>query len=822
MAKIRKIYDQTIKPDGSKTTIYPITSTGYLMDSNLYVWVGTGGNTLDGKYQNCGPFRGPKGFDGLDGTPGERGSAGLQGPKGDKGDKGDSGVDLGQVTLTTALAETETGKALDASVAQYKIGFIDGEQEIEDVPSNYYNRQEVDQQIDALQSQINSIHPNIVYGDVNNVPDEEDLTTDSHGLLKLKDRAGQDGMAYYILRKDKSFAEQVVHPNAIYEIRYNFDLDVAVSIPDNCVLKFNGGSINGNGYTITLQNTTIEAGNYRIFYDVQFVVNFNEPDNRNLLKNDIALFDWFATSGEDCTIAINRALSACRCLLLSDSTTYLVNGTIMLRGYRGIVFGLNSILKKTANPEKPVIYIMGEYNYISSKGGKYSGIVSTVVTPYGLIAFAEYGETISNVMNQYNKVDGIRLSGVVSDDMDDLSVGLYCKGTAINIGRYYNSFTNLCIERVNIGIYLLGDINANIFRDLVFTTVGGKSSSHTIIDNTKEAAIVLESYYTTSGGWGAVIENNISQIMHTSSEDGVTILFKGRVIYNIFQAINTEPGGNSIQFKAIKKESEYSHEEMESEFNIIIIAGLTVLNNSWYSGFAEKNIIIDGASKSLVCPTIMGSKELRSNNVIISNNRIVNGASLMAIAQYTVSDSKYYKLCEIPFSSNYSQEILLTIKINAYSGSIYSGACEYKMLIRRTEGSPARYEYEVERVLGLDNDIYFELCTPVEAPYKVTLGFLSPRVGDPSYVYKANICVEAQLPDYNNIQSFVLYDTATLFDNQSPGIIHTKKIGVSTRRPTHPRLGDYFFDTTLNKPIYVKEVSSAGVVTWIDATGTEV
>ena len=105
MAKIRKIYDQTIKPDGSKTTIYPITSTravytpegetldsylkdgyfhgadlagykvvsnvsqlpttetsfGYLMDSNLYVWVGTGGNTLDGKYQNCGPFRGPNG-----------------------------------------------------------------------------------------------------------------------------------------------------------------------------------------------------------------------------------------------------------------------------------------------------------------------------------------------------------------------------------------------------------------------------------------------------------------------------------------------------------------------------------------------------------------------------------------------------------------------------------------------------------------------------------------------------------------------------------------------------------------------------------------
>lgn len=107
MAKIRKIYDQTIKPDGSKTTIYPITSTravytpagdtldfllshggimhnafdvdgyqvvssvddlpeeetkiGYLIKDNLYIWVGTGGDTKNGMYQNCGTYRGPEG-----------------------------------------------------------------------------------------------------------------------------------------------------------------------------------------------------------------------------------------------------------------------------------------------------------------------------------------------------------------------------------------------------------------------------------------------------------------------------------------------------------------------------------------------------------------------------------------------------------------------------------------------------------------------------------------------------------------------------------------------------------------------------------------
>lgn len=34
---------------------------GYLVGTDLYVYVGTGGDTLDGKYKNCGPFRGPAG-----------------------------------------------------------------------------------------------------------------------------------------------------------------------------------------------------------------------------------------------------------------------------------------------------------------------------------------------------------------------------------------------------------------------------------------------------------------------------------------------------------------------------------------------------------------------------------------------------------------------------------------------------------------------------------------------------------------------------------------------------------------------------------------
>ena len=77
-----------------------------------------------------------------------------------------------------------------------------------------------------------------------NDADEEDITRNAEGKLQFKDRAYGDGMGYVILRKDKTFAEQVVKANTIYEIRYDFDLGGNnVEIPHNCVLRFNGGVV---------------------------------------------------------------------------------------------------------------------------------------------------------------------------------------------------------------------------------------------------------------------------------------------------------------------------------------------------------------------------------------------------------------------------------------------------------------------------------------------------------------------------------------------------------------------------------------------------
>ena len=98
-----------------------------------------------------------------------------------------------------------------------------------------------------------------------NDADEEDITRNADGKLQFKDRAYGDGMGYVILRKDKTFAEQVTQVNTIYEIRYDFTLSSNVVIPPECVIFFNGGSIIGTK-KITFDNTEL-VGNPIILSD---------------------------------------------------------------------------------------------------------------------------------------------------------------------------------------------------------------------------------------------------------------------------------------------------------------------------------------------------------------------------------------------------------------------------------------------------------------------------------------------------------------------------------------------------------------------------
>ena len=129
-------------------------------------------------------------------------------------------------------------------------------------------------------------------GTINNLPDDEDITSTGGDtpVLKFKDRKPDHGKGYVILRRNKTFAEQVTQANTIYEIRYDFNLDGGtVSLPDNCVLNFKGGLLS-NG---TLRNCRVfSVTNSQIFSGLQLSdISFISP----------ATPEYFGAAGDDVT-----------------------------------------------------------------------------------------------------------------------------------------------------------------------------------------------------------------------------------------------------------------------------------------------------------------------------------------------------------------------------------------------------------------------------------------------------------------------------------------------------------------------------------------
>ena len=93
---------------------------GYLIGTDLYLYVGEGGDTLDGKYKNCGPFRGPQGARGEQGVQGAAGPQGPQGPQGPEGPQGNTGASVDYpYELVNNLTTDDATKALSAAMGVY-------------------------------------------------------------------------------------------------------------------------------------------------------------------------------------------------------------------------------------------------------------------------------------------------------------------------------------------------------------------------------------------------------------------------------------------------------------------------------------------------------------------------------------------------------------------------------------------------------------------------------------------------------------------------------------------------------------------------------
>lgn len=109
-----------------------VDGTGYLVGQNLYLYVGEGGDTADGKYQDCGAFRGPQGIQGpqgeqgIQGPQGATGATGATGPQGPQGPQGNTGSSVDYpYELVNNLTTDDATKGLSAAQGVVLNGKVD-------------------------------------------------------------------------------------------------------------------------------------------------------------------------------------------------------------------------------------------------------------------------------------------------------------------------------------------------------------------------------------------------------------------------------------------------------------------------------------------------------------------------------------------------------------------------------------------------------------------------------------------------------------------------------------------------------------------------
>ena len=115
---------------------------------------------------------------------------------------------------------------------------------------------------------------------IQNDPDEEDLTVNTDNKISFKNRTSDaelfTSIGYVFSEKNiiDDFNTLVLPAgNTIYEIRYDYDLKGQVlNIPDNVVLKMSGGTIS-NG-TLNGNNTIIQSVGYYSFKNISFTGTF--------------------------------------------------------------------------------------------------------------------------------------------------------------------------------------------------------------------------------------------------------------------------------------------------------------------------------------------------------------------------------------------------------------------------------------------------------------------------------------------------------------------------------------------------------------------
>ena len=741
---------------------------------------------------------------------------------------------------------------------------------------------------------------------ITNFPDEEDITV-VNKQLKFKDREYQEGtfngMGYKILRKNMmgqiNLLEQsmINEPNTIYEIRYDFCLDgKTINIPENCILKFNGGSIR-NGKIIFRINSTISGDSKFVNVETS-----NQSFQYNPKFNTIYYFNlnWFGDNIENTGYPnFNRYYDSFLKFLGNwkdvnhfdirlyvPSGRYYITKPFYIPNWVSIDFGYSFleieetnaiyddyIIKINIDEDK---YKKGEINWVYSYPRKSGYIKNLILRGY-------YNKGILGLDNrEYKDISFYFLNN--DDSKEYISLDQYPEGDFYNDNSVINGITSVIGNNQNMSKYAwikLGTGDAGIFRNIT----GARLFIYNRQGFVLNGGIQCYPYVVCSIGKFINIHNEFavdSTIASSNIEFDNCIFYRKNDLDNI-NIFNIIPGREIKNYNKLPFDVTFKTEVTLYAINYLLFNNCRFLYNYKAYNYTCYDINIDSndnnAYNNIICNNTfktfygygnqnaihykLNIKTLNTKytnilyNDTYNNDIYIRNSKLFYLEADTRSktDNEYGNIIK---GDNYNYYAAFKLRNNIYRLNniniiansnwniiklFYQGIPDECYLIREHN---REYKIAIFELLHTSHNVYCEdyiidwgdiLSNRIKwIDYSdtefnkliniedITLYNTTYNVLYRKFNYISDYDISINIENINNLNTLfnLSIEDSIICANKEYSIIDSQIVeknkfkGDSNNRPKYSYIGQQYFDTTLNKPIWWNGTN------WIDSTGTTV
>ena len=640
-----------------------------------------------------------------------------------------------------------------------------------------------------------------------NDADEEDITRNADGKLQFKDRTYGDGMGYAILRKGKTFAEQVTKANTIYEIRYNFDLNgEQINIPSYSILFFNGGSLS-NG-TLSGNQSKIISKDLTIFKNG--IVCLGEWENESVYS------EWFDESYTNFRLICTNLIALCKEYgnVIIERDTFFKADDLQISLSKGINFDFkNTTLRLEERTITELNPVTPKYIFISNRQDKIlrnlkfanlnikavanlqeSGQFSGKTSGWGFIYISNIDNcTFENITFEH-VATGFKVGYINGNDLGRKNIKFYrCSLTGKMLIQLFD-VDNISIEDC---VFDLSDTDNDLDHCLYLVTNNNVNIKKCTFKNAPSAiniwnasgAALKDDIVNVSITQSKVINSGFLNLLYASNanidsvyiENALDISeYKGYTLFNIWRSHNITISNVYCSQDKLALKNVFNEADNVTYRNTYINAymlsfevqdsALNILNSQFsIKAYLDSHRLINGygASRIRVCNCIFDINDTNaSESIFIGDDThfLLDNCNMLA-----TGGSKRTLLLRLPTSKN---------------AFIKNSYIEFRLTLLTIDQNPV-----VLNCKNANGEI-------LDFPY---IKFTDKSTIDKLAQYLSQYDAGFTTFDSTNKEP-VLWDGATWIKINGDSI-DANSIGTSAQRPTGVRDGFLYYDTTLKKYI---------------------